>query len=364
MGFSTFLDVFWRVVVFGVGLYVIYRTVTSAVYTFVVPRPMPDQLTRIVFVISRRLFDFRLRWAKTFVEKDRIMAVYAPLTMISLPVMWLLGVSLGYTGLYWALGVRPWSAAFFLSESSILTLGFATSESQLVRLVIFSETALGMILAALLISYLPTMYSAFSRRETLVTLLDVRAGNPPSPVKLLTRTFLIRGLEDLNEYWALWEVWFAEVEESHTSLPSLVFYRSPQPEYSWVVAAGTILDAAALYHSTIAVPRTHHAQLCIRAGYLSLRRIADFFRIPYNPAPNPTDPISITRAEFDAAYDVLAAEGLPVVADRDQAWRDFAGWRVNYDTVLLALCGVTMAPTAMWSSDRAPAIKVSLWMRQ
>ena len=95
------------------------------------------------------------------------------------------------------------------------------------------------------------------------------------------------------------------------------------------------------------------ADLCIRAGYLALRRIADFFQIAYNANPQPGDPISISRDEFDAACDELARHGVPLKADRDQAWRDFAGWRVNYDTVLLALAAITMAPYAPWSSDRS-----------
>jgi hypothetical protein len=84
-----------------------------------------------------------------------------------------------------------------------------------------------------------------------------------------------------------------------------------------------------------------------------LRRIAEFFHIEYNAKPQPTDPISLSRVEFDAAYDELAQNGVPLIADRDQAWRDFSGWRVNYDTVLLALAAMTMAPYAPWSSDRS-----------
>ncbi|HMA36001.1 MAG TPA: hypothetical protein VKY74_16175, partial [Chloroflexia bacterium] len=80
--------------------------------------------------------------------------------------------------------------------------------------------------------------------------------------------------------------------------------------------------------------------------------IADFFRIPYDHDPHPGDPISVTRQEFDTACDELARQGVPLKSDRDQAWRDWAGWRVNYDTVLLALATLTMAPYAPWSSDR------------
>ncbi len=120
-----------------------------------------------------------------------------------------------------------------------------------------------------------------------------------------------------------------------------------------ITAAGAVLDAAALTLSTLDIPHDFQADLCLRAGYLALGNIADFFNAPYNPNPPAGDPISITRAEFDAADDQLASQDLPVKFNRDQAWRDYSGWRVNYDQVLLALAELTVAPQAPWSSDRA-----------
>jgi hypothetical protein len=99
----------------------------------------------------------------------------------------------------------------------------------------------------------------------------------------------------------------------------LVFFRSPQPEQSWITAAGAVLDAAALYRSTLDVPQDFQAFLCIRAGYLALQRIADYFSLVYDPNPAPDDPISIAREEFDAAYDEMVAQGLPIKSNRDQA---------------------------------------------
>jgi hypothetical protein len=239
------------------------------------------------------------------------------------------------------------------SGSALLTLGFAPVDGVLTTLVMFSEAIIGLMLVALLIAYLPTMYAGFSRRETLVTLLEGWAGSPPAALTMLTRFHRIQGLEHLIDMWQAWEVWFAELSESHTSLPAVVFFRSPQPEHSWITAAGAVLDAAALAQSIVDIPPNPRAALCSRAGYLALRRIADFFSIPYHPDPHfPAQPISISRAEFDAACDELAQNGVPLKGDRDLAWSDFAGWRVNYDTVLLALCTLTTAPPAPWSSDR------------
>jgi hypothetical protein len=160
-------------------------------------------------------------------------------------------------------------------------------------------------------------------------------------------------LERLNDYWPVWEAWFADVEENHSVLPALVFFRSPRSQNSWVVSAGAVLDAAALTLSAVDIPISASAQLTLRAGFLALRRICDNFDIPYPADPHfPQQPISISKAEFDAALEELAVAGIPIKPDHEKAWIDFAGWRVNYDMVLLALCELTMAPAAPWSSDR------------
>jgi hypothetical protein len=153
--------------------------------------------------------------------------------------------------------------------------------------------------------------------------------------------------------WAQWELWFAEISETHTSLAILTFFRSPSPERSWVTSAGAILDAASLAQSTLAIPFSPQGGLCIRAGYLALREIADYFNVEHDPDPRPDAPISIAKEEFMEVYERLGGAGVPVRPDRERAWREFSGWRVNYDAVLLALAGLTMAPYAPWSSDRS-----------
>jgi hypothetical protein len=202
-----------------------------------------------------------------------------------------------------------------------------------------------------LISILPTMYAAFSRREQAVNMLEVRAGSPPSAIELSERFNRLKRFDELHPCWEQWEQWCVELEETHTSLSAI--FRSPQPEHSWITAAGAVLDSGAMAAAVVDIPRDAQIDLMIRAGYIALRHIADFFRIPYDPNPKPTDPISIAQQEFEAAYDRLASVGVPLKPDREQAWRDFSGWRVNYDTVLLALANLTLAPYAPWSSDRS-----------
>jgi hypothetical protein len=328
-------------------------TALSAVVTVVVPRATPVLLTRWVFVGLRELFTLRSRRARTYEQRDRSMAMYAPFSLLTLAITWLTLVLCGYMLMYWSLGERPWRLAFALSGSSLLTLGFTAPHDFPMTALAFTEAGLGLALLALLISYLPSIYTAFSRREAAVASLDTRAGRPPSAVAMLERLSRIKGLDEMGDFWRDWERWFVDIEETHTSNPSLVFYRSPVSNRSWITAAGTVLDAASILASTVEGPRRSEAELCVRAGYLSLRRIADYFGIRYDADPRPDDQISITRDEYEAVRERLAAADVPLKPDVDQAWRDFAGWRVNYDTVLLALAGLAMAPYAPWSSDRS-----------
>src|SRR3954452_5836925 len=329
------------------GVVIIARAGLSAVRTFVVPRGDNDRLSRMVFLGVRRAFNLVARPSRPYAERDRVMAYYGPIALMLLPAFWLLLLVVGFGLIYWALGM-PLTEALEVSGSSLLTLGFFRPEVDYGDIVSFVEAALGLALVALLISYLPTIYSSFSRRELQVSLIEVGADSPPSPIVMITRMHRLHGLSALHDMWEQWERWFAELEETHSSLPVLVFYRSQQPSQSWVNAAGAIMDAAAIVRSAVDVPLDVQADLAIRAGYLALRRITAFFRIPFDPHPSPGDPISIDRERFERALDVLAEAGVPIIADRDQAWRDFAGWRVNYDGVLRSLERLTMAPTPWW----------------
>lgn len=342
-----------RIFIFLVGLTTVIWAVISAVKTFVLPRGVNVWLTQFVFFVVGNLFRWRARRAGSYEERDQIMALFAPLALLFMPAVVLTLVLVGYIGLFWALEPQPLYDAFKLSGSSLLTLGYASADGWNFKILEFSEAMLGLILVALLIAYLPSMYSAFSRRETAVALLEAWAGSPPSAQEMITRTHRIGRMENLEELWSLWSGWFAEVEESHTSLAPLAFFRSPRAERSWVTAAGAVLDGASLYLAAVDKPFDPRAAICIRSGYLALRRVAGFFGFNYDADPNPDDPISISRGEFDAVWEAWAAAGVPLKADQEQAWRDFNGWRINYDDVLLQLAALTMAPYAPWSSDRS-----------
>jgi hypothetical protein len=343
----------------AVGIVVAAATVLSAIVTVVVPRARRVRLTGAVFITSRKLFELRSRlFRHDYDGRDRAMALYAPVTLIALAFVWLAFVLGGYTAIFYALSDDlSWTYAFEASGSSLMTLGFVAVKGVDLYVVAFTEAGLGLLLLALLITYLPTMYAAFSRREALVTRTSISAGTPPTAFGLIERYHRIAGLDRLEAHvWVPWTAGFVDIEESHTSLGALALFRSPQPHRSWVTASGAVLDTAALLQSSVVGYDAPAAQLTMRAGFLALRAVADYFGLPHDPDPHAGDPIAIDRAEWEDVLDELAAIGVPIAEDRDQAWLDFQGWRVNYEAVLLGLAEFTMAPYAPWTSDRSPVL--------
>ena len=344
------------------GVALVLGALDSAVRTFVLPRSAVQPVTRVVSVVLRRLFGVFAREARSYDQRDRAMALYGPAVLLTLPVVWLSMVMGGYLLFFQVVEGGSWRAALDVSGSALLTLGFARPAGTVGVLLAFSEAAFGLALVALLIAYLPTIYGAFARREVLVARLAARTGTPMSGVRILVRAQQMEQLHLLDDVFADWQIWFAEVEESHTSLGVLSFFRSPTPNRSWITAAGALLDAASLRQAALDAQFSPNAGLCILGGFTALRAVAALFGIPFDPDPSPTDPICVAREEFDEACEQLAAAGIPVVADRDRAWAAFQGWRVNYDAVLLGLAGLVMAPYAPWSSDRSSlAVARSRW---
>ena len=355
------------VVLVVAGLFLIIAVVDSAVRTFVLPRGASSFVTRFVYRTLGRVFRTLCKPLNTYEARDRVMALYAPTALVGLVVVWVLLVLVGFAFVFRAFVFDGWADAFEMSGSSLFTLGFVRpprGSGEWGYVIAFVEAGIGLFILALLISYLPTIYGAFSRREVAVARLAARAGTPPDAVELLIRYQAIGWLEELPRLWAEWESWFSELSETHTTFSILAFFRSPNPHRSWVTSAGAVLDAAAFAQSTLLVPWSPQAGLCIRAGYLAMREIAGIYRIPYDPDPAPNDPISIAKAEFMDAYERIGGAGVPVRTDRERAWRDYAGWRVNYDGVLLALAALTTAPYAPWSSDRSLAVSRRRFGRQ
>jgi hypothetical protein len=345
----------------AVGLFLVVATLLSAVRSTMLPRGVRSVIAAVVYRATRVLFRLRAGRSPSYERRDRIMAMYGPVSLLLLLSTWYVLLVVGFTAAFLGNGVNSAGTAFKLSGSAVFTLGTSSDPRLVPSALTYAEAGIGLLLLTLLISYLPTLYTIFSERESAVAQLRVRAGNPPTAWNLLIRFYLIGSTTQLTDLWHQWEGWFASLEESHTSFAVLPFFRSPQPDQSWVTAAGTVLDAASLWASTVVHPNDPDAQLCIRAGFVALRRLGDFFNVPYNPRPNPDDPITISRPEYDEACAAMEAAGMPLNADRDAAWQSFKGWRVNYDTVLLNLARLVEAPIAPWTSDRSPLDRDEQW---
>lgn len=342
-------DTLMRLVAVLAGVVMAASGLFSAVRTIILPRSANDAVTRLAFRVVRAILNLVAPPGRTYAWRDRVYAYFGPVGLLFAALTWILMVFVGFTFIYWGTGTATLDQAARESGSGLLTLGFFSPQGSVQTSLTFIEAVLGLGLAALLVTYLPTIHSAFSRREVAVNLLEVRADSPPSAVAMLLRFQRLGRWEALHLEWERWEVWFAELEESHTSIAALAFYRSPRPTNSWITAAGAVMDAGALSRSLLAIPKDVQADLAIRAGFVALRSISDYFGITYDPRPKQDDPTSISRESFDAAAAELEAAGLPLVADRDQAFRDFNGWRVNYDRTLLALSRMVVAPEAHWN---------------
>jgi hypothetical protein len=228
--------------------------------------------------------------------------------------------------------------------------------------IVFLAAGTGLVIVTLQIAYLPTLYSAFNRRETEVALLNARAGVPSWGPELLARTHYALGsgtstLDTMPDLYAQWERWSADITESHTTYLPLVRFRSPMPLSSWVIALLAVLDSAALLLvlSPEAAPEVP-ARLCLRAGFLCFNRIARAMGIAVPEEPDPAAGISLSYQEFLQGVAVMRQVGFPIERDPEQAWPDFVGWRVNYEQAAYSIARVVDAAPAYWSGPRRHAV--------
>ena len=352
----------------------------SALQTVVLPRGGVTGITRFVFAVADRVFVSRGHWRPV---PKRFSSLYAPVALVSLPFAWCMLVTLAFAFIFWGLDAGSFYDAFVVSGSSLFTLGFAKPEGAGLTWLTFLEATIGLGLVALLISFLPTLYAAYSDRERGVGLLEPLVGTPPSAVELLRRLHVAQSV-DGSTIWGPVSQWFVAVAQSHTAFPALCSFPSQQPGLSWVVTAGTVLDSAALRLSLVTdllrpLPTTaadagstdtnRHpapAVLVLAHGVPAINRVA---RSAGLEVPEPTalmdllghtadEPptISVTRSEFDTAVAALVVNAIvaaPGADELDRAWHRFRWLRSGYDRAIIAMAGYTRAPRAPWTSDRA-----------
>lgn len=323
------------------------------VRVLIVPRSRPSHVLAQVQQAVEFVYRLLTRRVHDYHRLDRILAGRAPVILLVDLASWLVAYLVGFALLLWP-HTGDLSTAFVESGSSMFTLGYAAPhgiESDTVDVI---AALCGLVVIALQIAYLPTLYSAFNRRETLVALLQSRAGLPPWGPELLARTrYGIAGdRDDLPAFYTAWEGWAADVAESHSNYPVLVQFRSPTPLASWLIGLLAVLDSAALLLSVAPSRDRIEPRLCLRMGFTALRQIADAVGIRYDADPSSESELQLTFAEFEAGYQRLIDVGFDVDLDAAEAWPHFRGWRANYESIAYALAEATDAVPALWSGPR------------
>jgi hypothetical protein len=340
------------------GIVLILTGWQSVVGTLIVPRPVASRLTRSVDRLVVAVYRMVTRSVTDYVKRDRTLATQAAAILVIQLGVWLGIFLVGFTLTLWPSPGRNISTALAEAGSSLFTLGFAEPPGTTPAVMVFIAAATGMIVIALQIGYLPTLYAAFNRRETEVALLVSRAGVPSWGPELLARTHYALGsgtstLNTLPELYLQWERWASDVAESHTTYLPLVRFRSPQPYSSWVIALLSVLDSAALMLSVAPEQApTVPARLCLRSGFGCLSRVARAMNMAVPEEANPDASISLTYEEFLGAIARMREVGFPITRDPADAWPDFVGWRVNYETAAYQIAAAIDAVPALWSGPR------------
>ena len=264
------------------GPVVFLGVLLDAFQTIILPRRPVGRLriTRVFFlatwmpwVTATRLLVPRRKW-------DASYSTYGPLSLLLLFALWaallITAFALTYFGLHvpFTDPMRPlgnWlqlRTCLYFSASTLFTLGLGdvVPATHGARALAVLEAGCGLGFVALVIGYVPVLYTAFSNREVSVALLDARAGSPPTAAELLVRHHFEGGPEALVQLLAEWERWSATMLETHISYPILCYYRSQHDNQSWLAALTAVLDACALLITTIEGPATRQAQLTFAVG--------------------------------------------------------------------------------------------------
>ncbi len=335
------------------GLAIVGYTLISVFRTLVVPRGLTSRLASVIARCVKWIYArLSKRHADSYDARDRLLATQAPTAILLQLLVWLVLLSIGYGALMWPLGPATLFDAFRESGSSLLTLGFATTDNAPMTLVSFAAATTGLVVVALQIGYLPTLYASFNRRETLVTRLQSRAGEPAWGPEILARHQIVGTVDNLAMLYDDWETWAADVAESHSNYRVLIWFRSPHPLRSWVVGLTAVLDSAALYLALCPSTAPSEARLVLRMGFTAFRDIGGSLGMAYDPDPRPTDPLRLTYDDFLAGIDRMTAVGFPLERTPEEAWPHFRGWRINYESLAYRLADLVDAAPAPWTGPR------------
>jgi hypothetical protein len=294
-------------IAFG-GFVLILVVLWDAFETIVLPRQVRRRLrlARLFYRSTWIPWSALARRMRSGNRRQAFLSFYGPLSLILLISVWALGLVLGFAILQWALqsamsapeGRATFLTYLYMSGTSLFTLGLGdvTPQSGVARALTVGEAGTGFAFLAMVIGYLPVLYQSFSRREVSISLLDARAGSPPTAAELLRRHGEGQTLEELAQFLREWERWTAELLESHLSFPVLAYYRSQHNNQSWLAALTTILDASALMIVGVEGAPRRHAQFTFAMARHAVTDLALLFREgPRPPACDRLPPEDLSR---------------------------------------------------------------------
>jgi hypothetical protein len=279
---------------------------------------------------------------------EYVLNVYPALSLLGLLVLWLAGLMIGWSLVYWGLdqhvgGSGDWGTLVYYAGTSLVTPVFGSAHGTVVRLLTMLETLTGIVTIALMISYLPALYGAYSRRESRLLTLDDPSGSRISPARIIALNAPGGDVEMLYRAFAEWQLWTADVLESHVSYPMLALFRSQHPGQSWVTALGVVTDAATLTTACVEGAQDREPVFLYRRGRRAIIEISHRLHIPESDVPATW----LAEENFDAAWGQLEALGLPL-RDKHLAWTDLQALRATYGDQLERLIDFLVAPHGFW----------------
>jgi hypothetical protein len=351
--------------VVGCGLLLILIILSDAFETIVLPRRVTRRvrLSRQFIRLSWRAWSAVGRRLPAAEDpegaslRDRFLSIYGPLVLLLLVGVWAAGLVGSFALVFWglqpqfpvAVGRPSFGTLLYLSGETFFTLGYGDVAPLDTpgRIVAVLEVATGFTFLALIIGYLPVIYQAFSRREVNITLLDARAGSPPSATELLRRMAVPPDPVVLDQFLQEWEHWAADVLESHLSYPVLCFFRSQHEHVSWLASITMILDACSLLmvgvESAAGPLPTRQARLTFA---MVRHAVGDLSQILY-VAPRTAAPNRLTAADLQQVGALLADVGLELRSGAE-AERSLAEVRRLYEPYVDALAERLLFTLPSW----------------
>jgi hypothetical protein len=338
---------------------------------------LPRRVTR-KFRFTRFFYQSTwLFWSWVFLSaskgkrRENYMSYFGPLSLLLLLGIWAVGLVVGFALFSWGSGIPiktpegvvTFRTYLYLSGTTFFTLGLGdvTPLTPLARSMTAIEAGMGFGFLALIIGYLPGLNQSFSRREINISLLDARAGSPPTAGQMLLRNCQANNVDALLQHLGEWERWAAELLESHLSYPVLAYFRSQHDNQSWLGALTTILDTSALVSAAMEGPCARQAALTFAIA----RHAAVDLAIIFNRPPLKTSGDRLSHDDFETLRSSLQERGLPLTRDND-AEKELAALRKMYEPYLGALAGhfKLLVPPWFFNSHRLDNWQASPWERR